>query len=151
MRVSSQKSPLSGASMSPSASASRNTLASLSVKRASPRSLPESCAVGGLCTVASAPDHSGRCEECSVDIQVVFGHVPRGETALESSAHFAAIESRDPSDGLECLTLRMHDEASETWLDDFGNRAPVPGDDRSAARHRLDHDQSEGFRPAYRE
>src|SRR5262252_6077213 len=151
-RVSSQKSPLSGASMSPSASASRKTLASLSVKRITPRSAPESCAIGEPCSVAAcSPDRAGRCEERSVDIKIVFGHVPGGETTLECSAHFAPIEPCDLIDGLERFALGVDDEAGAARLDDFGNRSAVPGDDRSSACHGFDHDQSEGFRPADRE
>src|SRR6516165_731079 len=152
MRVSSQKSPLSGASMSPSASASRKTLASLSVKRVTPRSAPESSAIGEPCTVAAcSPHRSGRCEERSVDIKIVFGHVPGGEATLECGAHLAPLEPCDPLDGLERFALRVDDETGTARLDDFGNRSAVPGDDRSSTCHGFDHDQSEGFRPAYRE
>ena len=86
-------------------------------------------------------------EEAFVDIQVRVRHDRSSEGALECGANTMAIQLGDACDGFEGLGLRIYNESADTRLNNFGNRAAVPGDDWSSAGHGFDHHQPEGLGP----
>src|SRR5579871_2599032 len=81
---------------------------------------------------------------------IVFGHTPRSKTFLEYSANSSPIKLPDPADGGNRFLLRIDNKSGDAVLNDFRHGPTTPGDHGCSARHRLDHDQAERFRPVDR-
>ena len=63
----------------------------------------------------------------------------------------AGESSSTPADRLDEVVLAVAAEAGDAVVDELGRGAPVRRDDRRAARHRLDHHETERLGPADRE
>src|SRR5437762_2442963 len=141
-RVSRRKKPSPPPWISPNASATRNSSLSLSAKSpiAARGSLFSS--FGGIVGAAGR-----RSDGFSVESEIILRHRDRRKAPLECLAHGAAIERVNPSHCGDGFIDRTYDESRQAVVDDFGDRAFVPGDHRRSAGHRFDHDDAEGFRP----
>src|SRR5262249_10352511 len=85
-----------------------------------------------------------------IERDIVERHAACREALLEAGADRGAVEPVDVVQHRHRLVDVVDDEASEAVLDDLRGRAVPEGDDRHAARHGLDHDETEGLRPADR-
>src|SRR5215471_10596633 len=82
-----------------------------------------------------------------VNLDVVAGHPSRSESLFE---HFTASPTADcaqPSDSIHRFLNTLHDETSDTVVNHFRHGPVAIGNYGSAAGHRFDHRQAEGFRP----
>ena len=90
--------------------------------------------------------------QSAIDVQVVVGHAGGVEPLLERLAAVVparAIATR-PTASTASSTLSTTKPVTPSSID-LGHRAAAQGDDRRAARHRLDHHQAERLRPVDRE
>src|SRR5215475_256107 len=90
------------------------------------------------------------CAERLVVAKVVLRHPPGRETLLEARAHLVAVELAEAADRLDRLGFSIDDEACDALVDHLRDGAAAEGDDRRAARHGLDHDQTERLGPVDR-
>src|SRR5271165_743911 len=74
-----------------------------------------------------------------------------GKMMLEFKTYTGSIEGIQAPYGIDRLVLVGHDKARQPIFQNFGDRPAVECDDRRSTRHRLDHYQSEGLAPRYRE
>ena len=89
-----------------------------------------------------------RFHQAAIDREIVERHAARREALLEPAGGFAcATAARRRSTAPIAPALVLDDEAGHAFVDDLRHRAAVEGDDRRAARHRLDHHQTERLGP----
>ena len=79
------------------------------------------------------------------------GPWPRPRSAPRPPAAGGRIEGADPADRLHEVVLAVAAKAGHAVFDDLGRGAPVGGDHRVSARHRLGHHEAERLGPADRE
>src|SRR6202158_6166524 len=85
--------------------------------------------------------------EALIDPNVIFCHAARGEALLETASHFAAIQRGHPHRSDAGLIDIVDDHAGHPFVDHLRDRSGAIGEDRRAARHRLDHHEAERLRP----
>src|SRR5476651_161152 len=85
----------------------------------------------------------------AIDLEIVARHALDAEALVEAGADHGTIEFGKAGHGLDRLVDIANDEAAQSRLDHFRHRCCVKGDHRGAARHGLDHHQSERFGPVY--
>lgn len=88
-----------------------------------------------------------RADEPTVDLHVFAGRSFDIEAAFESFSSPRAIELRDAPGCRDGLGHVVDEETRDPIVDDFRRLAAPESDHRSAAGHRLDHDESEWLRP----
>jgi hypothetical protein len=93
---------------------------------------------------------SGVTHEAPIDPNVVICHASRREALLETQSHLAAIQCSHLHRSDTGLIDIVDDHSGDPSVDHFRDGAGAIGEHRSAARHRLDHDEAKRFRPADR-
>src|SRR4029453_1686758 len=77
----------------------------------------------------------------------LFRHSARREALIEPFPDTATIKATDAPDRSHRLWRGFHKKAGPPVLDHFGDRSARPRNHRRAARHGLDHHQTERLRP----
>src|SRR5262249_34515324 len=80
-----------------------------------------------------------------IDFHVVSRHATCGKATFERFPAPIALKARQPLEGSRRFLDFLDDEAGDAVLHNFRHGAVRPRDHRSAAGHRLDHDQAERF------
>src|SRR5215208_5204814 len=83
-------------------------------------------------------------------LKVLSGHLFRRKPLLETRADFMAVQFAQGLNRLNGLRLPVHHKTGYTMIYHLRNGATAEGDDRRAARHGFDHDQTERFGPVNR-
>src|SRR5260370_15713617 len=96
------------------------------------------------------PQRSMSRDQTAVDIKIILGHPPRGEAFLKDPSDAGAIQMMQTLGSTYRLFLVIDDKTGDAVVADLGNRAVAERDHRRAARHRLDHGETEGLAPGDR-
>src|SRR5580704_5452686 len=89
-------------------------------------------------------------DEFPIDPHVITRHAMRREALLEASSDLAAVQCGHLRRGDTGLIDIVDDHACDTLVDDLLDRAGAIGEYGRSARHCLDHDEAERFRPTDR-
>ena len=82
-----------------------------------------------------------------IGVQVILGHARKREAFFENAVTAKSVEDANVFYGIDGLLFIVDDEAGNAVIDDFGNGAATPGDDRCSACHSLDHREPKGLGP----
>src|SRR6516225_3509564 len=97
----------------------------------------------GVCTIASA----NVADQHGVELQIILRHAFGGKALLETTPDLRSVEGEDVFNLKYRLLDAIHHVARHAVVHDLGNRTSPKGQDRCAARHRLDHHESKWLRP----
>src|ERR1700722_9695913 len=89
-------------------------------------------------------------DEFPVDPRVITRHAMGGEPLLETASHLAAIQCGHLHRSDTGLIDIVDDHAGDALVDHLPDRAGAIGEYGGSARHCLDHDEAEWFRPTDR-
>src|ERR1700722_15166293 len=103
-----------------------------------------------ICLIFDARPPNSVMDEFPIDPHVIARHAMRGEALLETASHLAAIQCGHLHRSDTGLIDIVDDHAGDALVAHPPARAGAIGEYGGSARHCLDHDEAEWFRPTDR-
>ena len=85
--------------------------------------------------------------QAAVRSEIIFRHAASGKSLFETLPNLLPGQKIQAVDGADRAFLVLDNEAGQPILNDLGNGPAIVGDNRRAARHCFDHDETKRLRP----